>query len=87
MRQGNVRKRLFVAAVVAATVAGIGAWAIAIQPAYATTTGTVVPLTRAGSRRSQAGQPRGILSSMRRRSIRPQWETQTRAMAKTSERV
>jgi hypothetical protein len=48
MRQRNVRKRLFVAAVAAATVAGVGAWAVAIQPAYATVAGTIVPLTRAG---------------------------------------
>ena len=49
MRHRNVRKRLFVAGVVAATVAGVGAWAIATQPAYATVSGTVVPLTSAGS--------------------------------------
>jgi hypothetical protein len=48
MRQRNVRKRLFIAAVVTATVAGVSAWAIATQPAYAATTGTIVPLSRAG---------------------------------------
>jgi hypothetical protein len=49
MRQRNVKKRLFVASVVTATVAGVGAWVSATPSAYATVTGTIVPLTVAES--------------------------------------
>ena len=59
MRQQIVRKRVFIAGIVTATIAGIGAWAIATQPAYATVSGTIVPLTVGGSSSFETGTATG----------------------------
>ena len=59
MRQRIVRKRLFISAVVTATVASVGAWVIATQPAYAAVSSTIVPLTLGGSSSFASGTATG----------------------------
>jgi hypothetical protein len=57
MRQPNVRKRLLVALVAVATVAGIVAFMPATQAASSTVTGTIVPLIKGGSSTFTGGTP------------------------------
>jgi hypothetical protein len=57
MRQRKVGKRLFAGLVATAAVAGVGAWVAAAPTASATVTGTVVPLTVAGSSSYEGGTP------------------------------